>query len=67
MVNKSMDFWTLTTDKNVTGPQNTCSGHLKIQKVQKVNCFEHARNAAMLAIVFYLFSKICYMRLFTDV
>ncbi len=50
-------MWTQETCKNVTGPQNTFLGHLKVQKVQKVDFFENVRNEAMLAIVFYFFSK----------
>ena len=57
MVNKSMYFWTQKTSKNVTGPQNTCFGHLKVQKVQQVYFFDNVRNAAMYAIVFDVFFK----------
>ena len=32
-------------------------GHLKVQKVQKVDFFEYVRNEAMLVIVFYFFPK----------
>ena len=37
--------------------QNTFSGPLKVEKVQKVVFFENVRNEAMLAIVFYFFPK----------
>ena len=36
-------------------------GHPKVEKVQKVDFFENVRNAAMYAIVFYFFSKMCHM------
>jgi hypothetical protein len=34
--------------QNVPRPQNTFFGHLKIQKVQKVDFFDYVRNEAML-------------------
>ena len=37
--------------------QKPIFGHLKVQKVQKVDFFENVRNAAMYAIVFYFFQK----------
>ena len=54
------------TQKRPQAPKPIFLG-LEYEKVQKVDFFEYVRNEAMLVLVFYFFSKICYMCLFVDV
>ena len=55
------DFWTCQNVKKRTQAPKPFFGHLKVQKVQKVDFSDNVRNAAMYAIVFYFFSKKCHM------
>ncbi len=48
------------TQKRPQAPKPIFLG-LEYEKVQKVDFFEYVRNEAMLVLVFYFFSKTCYM------